>query len=173
MAKSRNQRTDKAHALMERGYFPSQFPPPFSCNSIARHRRQLIARWPTLDLKKLWPSRGEHFSVARLGHARRPIVIPNPINQTYLCRLIAENWTDLNKFFKRSELSLSRPEFKHDAKRAIEIVSLRELAERRLVLSAGHRYVLQTDVARFFPLSLYAYDSSRIAYGSCRPSEFA
>jgi hypothetical protein len=141
---------DKMRRLLEKGYFPSQLPPPFSTASLATHHQSLFNCWPS-GLNKVPSSRGEYFSVARAGHARRSITIPNPINQLQLCRAIGDYWPDLRKHFEKSKLSLSVPKLRGNKNRATEIVPLSELTEKRLILSGSYPYALMTDVSRFFP----------------------
>lgn len=146
---------DKLRRLLERGYFPSQLPPTFTTIDFASHHRAIDAAWPA-PLSKIPSSRGEFFSVARAEHSRRPITIPNPVNQLRLCREIATHWPNLRTHFLKSKLSLSVPKLRGNKKRATEIVPLSELAERRLILSASYPYALETDISRFFP-TLYTH----------------
>jgi hypothetical protein len=146
---------DKTKRLLERGYFPSQLPPPFTSRHLARLHSRLAAAWPT-QYSRIPATRGEHFSVARAGHTRRPVTIPNPVNQFYLTNEIATFWTALQSHFQQSKISLSTPVFSKSPRRATDVVPLSELYERRLVLSAGFRFVLQTDISRFFP-TLYTH----------------
>ena len=146
---------DKVRRLLERGYFPSQLPPPFLTESLAKHHQSLFNLWPS-GYNKLPSTRGEHFSVARAGHSRRPITIPNPVNQLHLSRAIGDHWRDLRQYFSKSKLSLSIPKLRGDKKRATEIVPLSDLVERRLILSGSYPYALMTDVSRFFP-TLYTH----------------
>jgi hypothetical protein len=78
------------------------------------------------------------------------------VNQFYLSRAISDYWDELQKHFRRSRISLSRPTLKGNATRATEVVPLSELSERRLIISSSFRYVLRTDISRFFP-TLYTH----------------
>ena len=146
---------DKVRRLLEKGYFPSQLPPPFSTVSLATHHQSLFNSWP-FGLHKVPSSRGEYFSVARAGHSRRPITIPNPVNQLQLCRAISDHWRDIRQYFGKSKLSLSVPKLQGNKRRATEIVPLSELTEKRLILSGSYPFALITDVSRFFP-TLYTH----------------
>jgi hypothetical protein len=157
---------NKLKRLIERGYFPSQLPPPLITAGLAARRGQLTATWPQV-LNRIPSTRGEHFSVARAGHSRRPITIPNPVNQFYLSQAIATYWNDLQRHFKRSRLSLSRPILKGTIGRATEVVPLSDLAERRLILSSSFRYVLKTDISRFFP-TLYTHSVPWALHGKAQ-----
>ena len=146
---------DKIKRLLEKGFFPSQLPPPFSTRTLSKQYAALIPTWP-IGLQRLPSSRGEHFSVARAGHLRRAITIPNPANQVFLAQAVSSNWSALQAHFKKSKLSLSRPIFKNKTNRATEITPLSELAEKRLLLSSSYRFFLKTDISRFFP-TLYTH----------------
>jgi hypothetical protein len=146
---------NKAKKLLRKGYFPSQLPPPFTTSTFATVSSTLAAAWPT-QYHKIPSTRGEHFSVARAGHMRRPVTIPHPINQYYLAATLDTHWADIQAHFKKSKLSLSRPTLNRGGERATEIAPLSELYERRLTLSAGYKYVLKTDISRFFP-TLYTH----------------
>lgn len=146
---------DKIKKLLAKGFFPSQLPPAFSTQKLAEKSQALLAAWPT-ELNEIKQAVGEHFSVARVGHSRRPIIIPNPVNQLYLSKEIVTQWDGLNAHFKKSKISISRPSFGAKGRRAVNILPLSDLSERRLLLSAGYRYVLRSDISRFYP-SIYTH----------------
>ncbi|WP_242470855.1 RNA-directed DNA polymerase [Thiocystis violacea] len=97
------------------------------------------------------PTKAEVFSVARAGHQRRATSIPNPVAQAYLCRALVANWAAIVRHFRRSKISASHPRFRRDSTRAAALPSMQTLYERRLLQGAGYRYVLRTDISRFFP----------------------
>ena len=141
---------DKTKRFIERGYFPSQLPPPFSTRSFAAKYRSIERQWVPIRIARR-NIRGEFFSVARVGHARRPIIIPNPVPQFFLSQAIGQYWPNLQSHFSKSKISLSRPLLKGNKDRATEIVPLSELADRRIILAASSRFILKTDISRFFP----------------------
>lgn len=145
---------DKTKRLLERGYLPAQLPPAFTSSSLAKKNATLQANWNPSRVARP-NTRGDFYSIARVGHARRLITIPNPVPQVYLSNAIATYWPDLQTHLKKSRLSVSRPTMKGNA-RATEIMPLSELAELRLILSSASRYILRTDIARFFP-TLYTH----------------
>jgi hypothetical protein len=145
---------DRLKRLLAKGYFPSQLPPAFSSAKFAKRSRILATIWSQYR-NDLPSTRGETVSVARAGYVRRTVTIPNPINQFFVVQEIAQYWPELQKHFKLSTLSLSKPTMR-SKDRATEIAPLSELHEKRLLFSAGFNYILRTDVARFFP-SLYTH----------------
>ncbi|MBK7236344.1 MAG: RNA-directed DNA polymerase [Sterolibacteriaceae bacterium] len=98
----------------------------------------------------------ERYSVARVGHNRRPICIPNPAAQYFLADCISDNWQTIKSKLSRSKLSVSIPKLGTEIGRAISITPIRELNEIKLLQSVRHRYCLTTDISQFFP-SIYTH----------------
>ncbi len=148
---------DRIERLLNFGYLPSQLPPPFTTVSLSANYIALLAVWDSLPpanggkVPKAPPTKAEVFSVARAGHQRRTTCIPNPVAQTYLCREVVLSWGSIVRHFRRSRISASHPRFRRDASRAAILPSMQGLYERRLLKGAGFRYVLRTDISRFFP----------------------
>lgn len=148
---------DRVERLLRSGYLPSQLPPPFTTADLASNQQALLAAWDTLSpargakVPKSPATKAEVFSVARAGHQRRATGIPNPVAQTYLCRAVVANWAAIVRHFRRSKISASHPRFRRDSTRAAVLPSMQTLYERRLLQGAGYRYVLRTDISRFFP----------------------
>ncbi|MFC4422601.1 RNA-directed DNA polymerase [Cupriavidus pampae] len=150
---------DRTERLLERGYFPSQLPPSFTTDDLARNHAALYTQWLALQatpktgpkIPKAPGARAELFSVARAGHQRRVTSLTNPVAQTYLSKHIAENWGELLKHYRQSRLSASRPRFLRNGSRGANIPSMQFLYNRKVLESAGFRYMLRTDISRFFP----------------------
>lgn len=150
---------DRIKRLLASGYFPVQLPPCFTTKDLADNHAALYAEWFALQPKtgkgptipKAPSSKGELFSVARAGHQRRVTGITNPVAQTFLSTHIVQNWGQVLKHYRLSRLSTSRPRFIRNGTRAANIPSMRLLYERKIRRAAGYRYMLRTDVSRFFP----------------------
>jgi hypothetical protein len=148
---------DRVERLLRLGYLPSQLPPPFTAADLATHHIPLLAAWGGLPpangakVPKAPSSKTEVFSVARAGHQRRATSLPNPVGQAFLCRALVDSWAPIVRHFRRSRLSASHPRFRRDSKRAASLPSMQTLYERRLLQGAGYRFVLRTDISRFFP----------------------
>jgi len=113
---------------------------------------------------KLLPrSQCVQHSIPKRKHLRRILSIPNPLPQTILSCEVADHWPDLIALCQESDLSLSRPrlsktraiEFEHDRKKEFE---------ERLKRSVGARFVLKTDIARFYP-SVYTHSIGWAIHG--------
>lgn len=151
---------DRVKRLLEVGYLPSQLPPCFTTHLLAADHVNYYKAW--LGLQKN-PKKGqpfvpraaggkfEVFSVARVGHQRRATGLPNPVTQTYLANHVVAHWGSFLKHYRRSRLSTSRPRFLHDGARAANIASMQMLYGQKVARSAGYRYMLRTDISRFFP----------------------
>lgn len=146
---------DRIERLLKLGYLPSQLPPAFKTSDVALHHTNLYAAWVAIPSKASVPmsprSKSELFSVARAGHQRRATSLSNPIAQTFLSRAVVDNWANIVSHFRRSQISASHPRFRRDSGRAASLPSMQGLYERRLLQGAGYRYVLRTDISRFFP----------------------
>lgn len=150
-------KNDRLKLLLAEGFFPSQLPPCFTSYALAERFSKVTSRWNTLKPNRcIEDTECERYSVARVGHSRRPISIPNPVSQFYLSRFIVDNWGKIYRHLQKSRMSLSRPIFKRDIGRAISITTATELAEQKLLRSAGARFALVTDISQFFP-SLYTH----------------
>lgn len=150
---------DRTERLLGWGYFPSQLPPAFHTRDLASHHAALYGAWLAMQplpakgakIPRAPSSKAELFSVARAGHQRRVISLPNPVAQTYLATHVAAHWAHFLRHYRQSRLSASRPRFLKAGKRAANIPSMQLLYDRKILNSAGYRYMLRTDVSRFFP----------------------
>ena len=151
---------DRVRRLLEAGYLPSQLPPTFTTRQLAADHATYYQAWLALQKKskkgqpfvpKAEPGKPEAFSVARVGHQRRVTSIPNPVTQTYLATHVAAHWGSFVKHYRQSRLSASHQRFLHKGARAASIPSMQMLYVEKVARSAGYRYMLRTDVSRFFP----------------------
>lgn len=71
--------------------------------------------------------------------------------QGLLVTLVARHWADILQHYRKSRISASHPRFLRNKGRAACIPSMQPLHERKILESAGYRYMLRTDVSRFFP----------------------
>lgn len=143
---------DRAEALLSKGYFPSQLPPAFTTQQLASNLAELQRQWDVDRQGSKAPAcKPELFSVARVGHQRRMTSITHPVAQVFLVTFVARHWADFLRHYRRSRLSASHPRFLQDGGRAACIPSMQRLHERKVLDSAGYRYMLRTDVSRFFP----------------------
>lgn len=158
MARKRPMTFEKRLRLfLSDGFFAAQIPPSFNSVSFSSKHNHFSVPWDSIKLGKCTEETAfERYSVARVGHNRRPIAITNPIAFYFLARLIAKEWSALSRLMRKSKLSLSFPELGQTGSRAISITPIKQLAEERLLRSAGARYLLVSDISQFFP-SIYTH----------------
>ena len=138
---------DKVKRFLAKGYFPVQLPPGFSTESFAKAHKKVGKSWASL---KPPTTRLEKFSVARTSYHRRIIGIPSPVAFYRLVVEIANYWSQIQKHYRKSKISLSQPKLK-PADRAIQLTKFNALDEIRVLKSSGYRYALVTDISRYFP----------------------
>jgi hypothetical protein len=149
-----------ADDLLTRGYFHDRVIPPLSSIGLlpATAALKTIAK-PNKDVR----SRCTHHSVPKRKHLRRLLSIPNPFHQTALAVEIEKRWPDLDSRCKQSLISLSTP--KLSTERALESsYSINAQPVHRSLRSVGSRYVLKTDIARFYP-SIYTHSIAWAIHG--------
>src|SRR5271165_783641 len=146
--------------LMTKGYFPDRVIPPVNSMGLSVALADLlayirpIAKGMLKSPSKL-RSRCVTHSVPKRKHLRRSLSIPNPLHQCMAAAQIATEWRALHKFCLQSPLSLSVPIL--GGSRAI--VARDDLSRQplfRAQRSVGARYLLKTDIARFYP-SIYTH----------------
>jgi hypothetical protein len=147
--------------LMTKGYFPDRIIPPVNALGInvalpdmMKHIHPIMLGMLAKQPNKL-RSRCVTHSVPKRKHLRRSLSIPNPLHQLMAAAQIAHDWKDIYKFCRQSPLSLSVPVLGTD--RAVE--SQNDLNKQpffRAQRSVGARFLLKTDIARFYP-SIYTH----------------
>lgn len=150
---------DRIKRLLEVGYFPSQLPPSFVSRDLANSHASLYSDWLALQappksgtkIPRAPYTKSELYSVARAGLNRRITSITNPVAQAYLATHIAQCWSGIVAHYRQSRLSKSRPRFLKGGSRAANIASMQALYPAKIAMSAGYRFMLRTDVSRFFP----------------------
>lgn len=138
---------DKIKELLEKGFFPVQLPPSFTTRKFSENYKKFEGRW---SAQRDPETRAEKFSVARSSYYRRVTSIVNPVSYFFLTKEISTYWSEIEKHFRKSNISLSKPKLSPTL-RAIEISRFSELYEAKVTKSAGYRYALITDLTSYFP----------------------
>ena len=148
---------------MTRGYFPDRIIPPVNSLALSIAIPDILAYTQPRVLEILKKGAGAGFqrsqcvthSVPKRKHLRRALSIPNPLHQSILSTEIASNWQTLETFCAQSPISLSVP--KPSVERALEATNgLNKQPIFRAQRSVGARYLLKTDIARYYP-SIYTH----------------
>lgn len=144
-------------ALIGKGYFPAELPPPFVTDSYASQCVSLLEAWG--DGVAKYPSQPEHYSKARHGHRRRHLRIPNPVSHLAVANLIAQNWRVIKSHFGEPVFALTNPEIclaDKPNERAVRLPPIDEHPKKRVLAAAPYRYILKTDITEFYP-SIYTH----------------
>jgi hypothetical protein len=151
-------KSQRLKLLLSHGYFPKELPPPFATAGLSRHIDAIAQNWrahvvslPRKAQENIpRPTSPEIFNMARRGHMRRLLSIPNPVNQYYLCESIAANWRRIQHILQKSPYSLTKCEILTGKDRAVETIPFSTLPQHRIRHYCNYMYVMQTDVARFY-----------------------
>jgi hypothetical protein len=143
-------------ALLSRGYFPPELPPPFSTKSFASvvvqpHRVSL----PQDFTKK----KGDWcdlttYSLSRPGSLRRRLAIVNPIAYFRLAQFVVVHQATLLKKASSSKLSLAK--VVGDSNGLRRTARLDDVPLHRAMVRIGEHFLLTADVSRFYP-SVYTH----------------
>ncbi|HUU28414.1 MAG TPA: RNA-directed DNA polymerase [archaeon] len=145
--------------LLARGYFPRELPPPFTTQPYSEILKKKQGSLPSEfdPSNKNIISKPVVHNFTRPGSLRRKFSIPNPLNFYQLAKILTQEWMYFFKHCDKSQISLSKPTIKTDGERAIErLYTLGDLPQHRAKVRATSRYILQTDIATFYP-SVYTH----------------
>jgi hypothetical protein len=136
-------------ALLGKGYFPSELPPPFNTVGYATFLKDGGFFSGGLP-KQLRSSRASIYNLAQAGGVRRRLSILNPIHYYRLSEFVAQHWVELHELAIKSPISLTKP-VTTNPRRAIEReLSLSDRPVRRAKARRAARYLFKSDIARFY-----------------------
>ena len=139
--------------LLARGYLPENLPPLFVSRDLGPFAEANCSDYLT---KGTIQTRASPYNATKRGHQRRLFAIPNPIAAINTALFISRHWDAINQHFNKSPFSASRPTTDRAGVRAITITPHEELSHLRNDRMAASRYVVCTDISRFFP-SIYTH----------------
>lgn len=144
--------------LLGLGYFPKELPPPFNSRGFGEYIQAVGPFEPSPPPgKRSLITRPAIHNLARPSGERRRLHLPNPFSYYLLARLIEEGWPRIEKHFEKSRYSTSIPVEDPSGARALKRRSDgSELAIRRSENRRAARYVLKTDISRFYG-SIYSH----------------
>jgi hypothetical protein len=142
-------KTQRFAALLERGYFPDEPPPPFNTRDFAKHREIIRKKWS--DLKSHYPkSSAEIFSNPHIKRIRRNLSIVNPIAQLNISAIIADNWTVIQRYLRKSKYSIELISIVENKERVVPPPDFPLVALRRAEISSMYAHALFADISRFY-----------------------
>lgn len=160
------------------GFFPEELPHPFGSVSYGHALTRKGGGPPPefLPKKNGLFARSAFTAVhnlARVGQMRRILGIPNPVIYFNLADNVVSNWTTIESLITRSPFTVTGPVVPASrfAKAIVPQTSPADLPLVRSEKRSAGRYLLQTDIQRFYP-SVYthslawAVETKAIAKGS-------
>ncbi|EJL6405716.1 RNA-directed DNA polymerase [Vibrio parahaemolyticus] len=143
--------------LLARGYFPKEALPAFTTEHYAKAIADNYDTLPNLFRNNKFISTCGIHNVSRKGTLRRKLGIPNPVSYFRLADVITENWYDIDECVRKSHLSLTTPTSSASGERAFDRkYPLSELPELHAHLRSRYKYILKTDISRFYH-SIYTH----------------
>lgn len=158
------------HRLLAAGYFPDVLPPAFGTESFAAAFASSSTPPPEfLQGNAVIPrtSKCGRYFQAMAGGARRTFSLPNPVHYFRLAECFHRHWKTLRKLSHLSPISLTKPYVATGRQCFRPKVGFRERPAERARVRANARYVLRTDIARFFP-SIYTHSIAWAIHGKAQ-----
>lgn len=148
--------TPTLSSLTGRGYLPKELPPTFASKSFGDFCKSYEKKTLTFDCSKEKAcSKPSMFHLARAGDLRRNLAILNPIHYSLLCKCVVENWGAIENAFQ-SAISSTTPSVSADGRAIERLKFLDSIPERRASCRRLGRFLLKTDISRFYP-SIYTH----------------
>jgi len=139
------------HDLLAKGYFPRELPPAFSTASFASAVVSGVGLNNGFGAVNADSAPLCVHNMVRSGGLRRNLGVPNPCSYSRLCEFVANRWNDLQTAASRSPFSLTKP-IDTKPERAISgQYVLDERTLKRVEIRSRARFILHTDVNRFYP----------------------
>jgi len=133
------------------GYLAKEIPSEFQTESLATILEKIKFDSFSAKKKSLW-TKSVQFTIPNGEEFRRTISVPSPLHQILLCKLISDNWDELESFFNQSDISMTTPIISEKDDLDIESkISISEKMDVRMKYLHNKNYILQTDISRFYP----------------------
>lgn len=140
--------SDLMKNLVGKGYFPQEITPWFCTDSMVQHIDAILANVNTFTQKTSKPCR---YSIPKGSQTRRVLSVPNPLHQLKLCKVVDGDWANLRGIISTSNMSLSIPSVRARSLRALSRkFSFSEISEKLICSSTNSRYLLRTDISRYY-----------------------
>ena len=157
----------KLKMLLRKGYFPKELPPPFTTKYFANNYSKIDKSWNDVksELNRTKPeiykekykekyksSKCVTYSIPKRILSRRNVEIPNPFHHSMLCKTICDKWNEIDNFYQKSVISLSKPIISEKSGRAaIPLKTFDGFKQECLIDSFDKMYELKTDISWFYP----------------------
>jgi hypothetical protein len=143
-------------ALLRSGYLLEVLPPGFTTETYAdfvqaRGKREFVGQ-----TGPEWRTRPAAYNATKRGNQRRTFGFPHPESFHDISLFISNNWQRIIQRIDASTYTRSKPMPDITAARAISITPHQKLAIMLYDDMSPYRYVVKTDVSRFYP-SVYTH----------------
>ena len=151
--------TEVAKKILSAGYFSKELTKIFTSNELAEKYKEIKITNSELTKKGLnkWCKLID-YSIPKNNNLRRVISIPHPLHYIRLATEIGNHWEELSTYYEKSKFSLTTP-VKSSVGEIGPRYSMSEKNNRRLEGLVGKRYILFTDITRYYP-SIYTHSIS-------------
>lgn len=155
--------------LVSNGFFPAELIPTFNTKDLGSIVNDIMPSLIGMNIningERVYGSKGCVHTIPRILHHRRTLTIPNPFHQIKVFNSIYDNWSEIRKTINSSRYSLTKPIVKKDSLRAIERkYSFNDIPYLLPTISSNSRYVLKTDISRYYP-TIYTHSIPWACHG--------
>ena len=157
----------KVTSILARGLFPKELPPPFHSVQFAEYMASFPETVPKAFTDGKFVSKYARHNLPRSGTLRRTLGIPNPVNFYRIAAFVGKEWKCLREHTEKSSISLTKPFLSAKGRAIAPQNPLNVLPDRRALLRSNSRYVLQTDISRFYH-SIYTHSIPWALHGKAK-----
>ena len=153
--------------ILAKGYLPKELPPPFNSRDFALFGSIVLPAAWQLDKRGEFSKSCEleKYNHRRVGVLRRRLAFPNPVLFYHLAAAVAAAWPTLRRHHSSGSWSATRPIRTGRRNRAFAASRTGPQRTTRLAqVRQSSRYILQADIARFYP-SIYTHSIPWALYG--------
>ena len=162
-------KADFQRAIMEKGFYPENLPPPFS----VKHFYDTVVSCALFDEDQLQPKKPvslARYNDTKRGGQRRIFSTPNPLFFVDVAKYLSKYRKKFSRILKRSDLSCSIPMFDVDFTRALRIAFFAEFTSFRRTQLSTSRYVVKADISGFFH-SIYTHSIPWAVHGKSKSKQ--
>lgn len=151
-----------AERLLEHGYFPESVPPVFSITNLHEAALGCLKSDDYLTSPKV-PTEGVRYNSTKRGGQRRSFTMPNPVFMVDAAKYFIRHQDEIQLHLEAGGKAVSYPVFKEKG-RPLAVPSFIEMHKLRRRELAQSRYVVRTDISRYFH-SVYTHSLSWALHG--------
>lgn len=135
------------------GYLPEGVPPSFRAENLKTASKDYLGLEKPISTVTTEPVR---YSASKRNGQRRLYSTPNPLAHIDLVNFLGRYSEEISEHFSHTKGSCSIPRPDKIGRRAYEIDSFSEFTAKRRLAFATSRYIVKTDISRYFP-SIYTH----------------